>query len=289
MGHGPSCRARGRLRNGAATSPPRQHWWQGDGAQAPSGAPPPPPLLSPQVLHSECLFRAGLLDRRLRDGAAALVACFSGPTGWLVNLGWYRSFFCHVYGLTVSHDVSWFWPAACSRAGSGSPLCAEQRPAASSRAAGGTPRTSGAADDLPVFWSRSAARRPWVERSPVVLFFFSARLRPPPTGGAAVWSPGHVSWCYCRHSRSESSWISYDYHIVLLSSSSPCASGLGWGDWAFTLTQRHHVCSWTNTLTRDHHWCLCERKRTEKCMFGSSDREVAVGPISFLRRRASAI
>ena len=22
---------------------------------------------------------------------------------------------------------------------------------------------------------------------------------------------------------------------------------------AFTLTQRHHVCSWTNTLTRDHH------------------------------------
>ena len=36
----------------------------------------------------------------------------------------------------------------------------------------GTPRTGGAADDLPVFWSRSAARRPWVERLPVVLFFF---------------------------------------------------------------------------------------------------------------------
>ena len=28
---------------------------------------------------------------------------------------------------------------------------------------------------------------------------------------------------------------------------------------------------------------------TAKCMFGSTDREVAVGPISFLRRRASAI
>ena len=83
-------------------------------------------------------------------------------------------FFLPCYGLTVTHDVSWFWPAACSRAGSGSPLCAEQRPAASSRAAGGTPRTSGAADDLPVFWSRSAARRPWAERSPVVLFFFGS-------------------------------------------------------------------------------------------------------------------
>ena len=140
-----------------------------------------------------------------------------------------QQFFCHVYGLTVTHDVSWFWPAACSRACSGSPLCAEQRPAASSRAAGGTPRTGGAADDLPVFWSRSAARRPWAERSPVVVVFFgSSRLRRP---RAELQSGLHVMFpvCYCRHSRSEYSWIRHDYHIVLLSSSSPCASGLGWG------------------------------------------------------------
>ena len=127
--------------------------------------------LHSQVLHSDCLFRAGLLDRRLRDGAAALVACFSGPQADSSTSDGAAVFFCHVYGVTVTHDVSWFWPAACSRAGSGSPLCAEQRPAASSRAVGGTPRTGGAADDLPVFWSRSAARRPWAERSPVALFF----------------------------------------------------------------------------------------------------------------------
>ena len=106
-------------------------------------------------------------------------------------------FFCHVYGLTVTHDVSWFWPAACSRAGSGSPLCAEQRPAASSRAAGGTPRTSGAADDLPVFWSRSAARRPWAERSPVVLFFFrlvsGRRPRAELQSGLQVMFPGVIA------------------------------------------------------------------------------------------------